>query len=139
METLYGLSIQQPWIDMIVRGIKTIEIRSWKVKRRGIIALHTPSKIDLNAAYFYGFHNPWELPRGKILALAEITDVIQMDESNILDLLEKHYQPLPIEPGSFGILLENIQILRRPVACKGRPMFFPLPEKIAGMVQKEVQ
>lgn len=139
METLYGLSIQQPWIDMIVRGIKTIEIRSWKVKRRGIIALHAPSKTDLSAAYFYGYQNPWKLPRGKILALAEITDVYQIDESNILDLLEKHRQPLPIDRSSFGILLENVQILRRPVFCRGRPGLFPLTEQIAGMIQKEVQ
>lgn len=138
METLFGLSIQQPWIDMIVRGIKTIEIRSWKVEHRGIIALHSPWKIDSSAAYFYGYHNPWELPRGKILALAEIADVYKMDESNIQDLLEKHRQPLPISPGSFGILLKNIRILKSPVSCRGRPGFFPLPEKVAGMVHTEV-
>ncbi|HYV05286.1 MAG TPA: ASCH domain-containing protein [Blastocatellia bacterium] len=134
METLFGLSIQQPWLDMIIRGIKTMELREKEAKRRGIVALHAPWKIDFSAAYFYGYENPWRMHRGKILAVADISDVYELDVLTWQGFLEQHRQPIPFADGSFGIALKNVRVLDRPVACRGKPWFFPLPAAVAERV-----
>ena len=130
MEPLVALSIRQPWIDMIVRGVKTMEIRNWTVKRRGLIALHAPRRIDFSAAYFYGYKQPWTLPRGKLIALAEITDVVELDNESWVDLVQRHRQPLPMVDGAYGVLLDNVKLLERPVDCRGKQMFFPITGNI---------
>ncbi len=38
------LSIQQPWAELILRGIKTLEVRSQNTKTRGLIYLYTSQK-----------------------------------------------------------------------------------------------
>jgi hypothetical protein len=45
-----ALSIRQPWIELILRGIKDVENRSWDTKHRGIIVLHAARTfgLDLN-------------------------------------------------------------------------------------------
>jgi hypothetical protein len=115
---------------MIVRGVKTMEIRNWVVKRRGLIALHAPRRIDFSAAYFYGYKQPWTLPRGKLIALAEITDVVELDNESWVDLVQRHRQPLPMVDGAYGVLLDNVKLLERPVDCRGKQMFFPITGNI---------
>lgn len=134
MEPLVALSIRQPWIDMIVRGFKTIEIRNWKGERKGLIALHAPRRIDFNAAYFYGYKYPWILPRGKIIALAKIVETIDLDVKSWIELVDKHKQPLPAADGAYGVLLDNVRPLERPVIFRGRQKFFPLPDDIRDLV-----
>jgi hypothetical protein len=135
---LFGLSIQQPWVDMITRGVKSVEIRSWEVRRRGLIALHAPWSIDFGAAYFYGYDSPWALARGKIVAVAEIAQVFPLNERTWRESLALHRQPLPLVEGSFGVVLEGVRPLGRPVACRGRQMFFPLPREVSERVLTQV-
>ena len=40
------LSVRQPWADLIVKGIKDIENRTWKTNFRGRVYIHAPAKID---------------------------------------------------------------------------------------------
>ena len=136
METLFGLSIRQPWLDMIVRGHKSIEVRQWEVKRRGLVALHAPWQIDFNAAYFYGYENPHQMPRGHIVALAQIVDAFAFDATSWHHLLEQHRQPMPLVEGSFGVVLKQVETLEEPVRCRGRQMFFPLPTTVALKVRE---
>jgi|ERR1043165_4315203 hypothetical protein len=139
MEILYGLSIRQPWLDMIVRGVKTMEIRSWKVQHRGVIALHAPRRIDFSPAYFYGYQSPWLLPRSKIVAVAEITDVSALDTNSWQMFLEQHRQPWPIATGTYGVLLTNVRALEHPIAYRGRRGLFPVAETIAERVRRAVR
>lgn len=131
MHSLVGLSIGQPWIDMILQGAKSMEIRPWSVKRRGQIALHASWQVDFPISYFYGYGKPWTLPRGKIVAIAEITDVILLDEKAWQNRIREHRQPLPFVGGSYGICLSNVRVLNPSVRCRGRPGFFPLPADVA--------
>ena len=137
MEPLVALSIRQPWMDMIIREVKTMEIRSWRVDRRGLIALHAPRRIDFSAAYFYGYKNPWTMQRGKIIAVAEIADVMNLDTESWIEFVSKHRQPLPLLEGSYGVLLKNVRPLEHPVVCRGRQMLFPLADDVAARVRKQ--
>jgi hypothetical protein len=39
------LSVQQPWAHLIVRGMRTVEVRSWTSDYRGRIAIHASSAV----------------------------------------------------------------------------------------------
>jgi hypothetical protein len=64
MNELKALSIRQPWLDMIACGAKTMDIRPWEMKHRGLLALHAPWQIDYGASYLFGYSLPWTLVRG---------------------------------------------------------------------------
>jgi hypothetical protein len=136
MERLLAISIRQPWLDMILRGFKTIELRSWNLRERGTIALHAPRRIDFSAAYLYGYAKPWLLPRGKVVAVADVVDVIQLDYASWYDHLKRHRQPIPSR-AAYGIKIENVKPLPRPVAHRGYQMAFPLTEEAADRVRKQ--
>lgn len=43
-----ALSIPQPWAELVVRGVKTVEVRSWYAKHTGgRIAIHASANIEL--------------------------------------------------------------------------------------------
>lgn len=136
METLYAISIRQPWIDMILRGEKSIEIRNWEVRRRGLIALHSSWRIDFSAAHFFGYQEPWRLPRGRVLGVAEISEVVSLDGGRWRELLEQHRQPLPYFDGTYGVTLRDVRALKRPVAHPGKLYFFPLSESAGRRVRE---
>ncbi|MBP7550060.1 MAG: ASCH domain-containing protein [Gemmatimonadaceae bacterium] len=42
------LSIQQPWAELVIRGVKTFEVRSWSATHQGgRIAIHASANIEL--------------------------------------------------------------------------------------------
>jgi hypothetical protein len=83
----YALSIRQPWIDLILRGLKTIEVRDWNVARRGPILLHASQTIDWQAIDLFGYSDPWALPRGRIVGCATIEDAFECTHDSWLATL----------------------------------------------------
>src|SRR5688572_6405445 len=137
MIRLLAISIRQPWLDMIIRGFKVIELRTWEMRERGTIALHAPRRIDFGAAYLFGYAEPWLLPTGKIVALADVVDVVVLDRESWCENVMKHRQPVPVG-GAYGIKLENVRVLKTPLAHRGHQMIFPLNEDVEARVRKAV-
>lgn len=46
MAELYALSIKQPWAALVVHGLKTIEVRSWRTALRGRLMIHAANVPD---------------------------------------------------------------------------------------------
>lgn len=72
-----ALGIQQPWAELILRGVKTLEIRSLNTQVRGRIYLYTSKRLSaLPAAQFaaerYGLRLA-ELPCGLLVGSVELT------------------------------------------------------------------
>lgn len=42
--TVRAISLWQPWADLVARGLKGYETRSWNISYRGIIAIHAAKK-----------------------------------------------------------------------------------------------
>jgi hypothetical protein len=135
MDRLSAISIRQPWLDMIVRGFKVMELRTWEMRERGTIALHAPKRIDFGAAYLYGYSQPWLLPTGKIVAVADVMDVLVLDRKSWCETLAEHRQPIPTG-GVYGIRLSNVRPLKRPIVYRGRQVIFPLNEDVVARVRK---
>lgn len=87
-----AITLHQPWASLIACGAKQIETRSWATSYRGPLAIHAGKKDPrswlhpctdydfvcvaenaLNGALFY------ELPRGAVIAIAELVDCVRVD------------------------------------------------------------
>ncbi|HEY3658289.1 MAG TPA: ASCH domain-containing protein [Steroidobacteraceae bacterium] len=66
-----ALTIAQPYADMIMRGVKVIENRSWPTKYRGLMYIHAgKSRSWLTDARVVG------MSFGAVVAIAELYDCV---------------------------------------------------------------
>ena len=82
------LTIKEPYATLIAEGLKEYEFRTWKTTYRGDILIHaakTPNNenkkrfVDRNLNYKEGY----------IIAKANITDCVEVDDKLIKELLNK--------------------------------------------------
>lgn len=126
-----ALSIRQPWVDLILRGEKTIEVREWRVKRRGAVLIHAAGTIDWKTMELFGYDDVLGLPRGGLLAVAEILDVFEFTRESWLEMMPRHrvVHP-PVREPTYGVLLGEIIPLSKRIPCRGQRMLFPIPHAI---------
>ena len=76
--SLIALGIQQPWAELILRGIKTIEVRSLPTQIRGTIYLYTSkrtSTFDFAAKAVETYDIDLDaLPKGLLVGTVDIVD-----------------------------------------------------------------
>jgi len=86
-----AVTIMQPWATLIATKEKLFETRSWPTKHRGKIAIHAGKKIDKNACQLpeivealkrHGIESMQQLPRGSVIAIANLTDCLQVIKDN---------------------------------------------------------
>jgi hypothetical protein len=46
VKSFQALSVKQPWAALIVHGLKSIEVRSWSTRQRGLILIHASRQVD---------------------------------------------------------------------------------------------
>ncbi len=142
-----AITLHQPWASLIACGAKQIETRSWATKYRGPLAIHAGKKDPrewlhpcsdydfvgvaekaLNGALFY------ELPRGAVIAIAELVDCFRVtgraslkigNEKHALAVLEngmriteKEFLFGDYSIGRYAWILANVRAIE-PVPAKG--------------------
>jgi activating signal cointegrator 1 len=84
-----ALTILQPWAEMIARGVKRVENRTWRTKYRGPLAIHAGKSLawmeNEDPATWpgrYGVEMPPadELTFGAIIAIAELVDCVRVED-----------------------------------------------------------
>jgi len=82
-----ALSIRQPWADLIARGIKDVENRTWSTKVRGIILIHAGKRFDHEGyEWIQGFRPAALKPKdeydlGGFVGYAVLSDCVTQSES----------------------------------------------------------
>jgi len=118
------LSVSQPYANLIVKGKKTIELRTWNTKFRGEFLVHAPSKIKTNACKKLGIDET-KLRTQVIVGKAEIYDVKIYDSVvELKDDYKKHFASEEFLHHKYGFLLKNPKELRIPIPYKGSLGFF---------------
>lgn len=127
-----GLSIKQPWLYLISKGIKKIETRVWNTKYRGDILLCS-SKIPMVIDYsFYQYYNIDKtdtlIKDGYALAVGELYDVTKMVKSDeklaccdLYDSYSWHFKNIRlIEPFQVkgGLKLFNVDMYKDKIIWK---------------------
>ncbi len=120
-----ALTIQQPWAWAIAEGIKCVENRTWSTSYRGELAIHAGKKWDEAGREFLeclGYTVPDDLPRGAIVAVVELVDVVPYGPRlfGSEDLLAD-----PLATGPQCWLLENVRRLEQPIPCRGAQGLWP--------------
>lgn len=142
---LRALTVKDPWATLIAIGAKRIETRSYRTRHRGLIAIHSskafsredqelcsqePIREALGRA---GIQSPANMPRGAIIAVAEIVGC-----DHVPDVLnwERYVPALPersfgfYSPGRWMWRLANIRRLIAPVPCRGMLGLWALPTAV---------
>jgi len=118
------LSVSQPYADLIVKGKKTIELRTWNTKFRGEFLVHAPLKIKKNVCIKMDMDET-KLRTGVIVGKTEIYDVkVYNSVDELKSDYKKHFASEEFLHHKYGFLLKNPKELRIPIAYKGSLGFF---------------
>ena len=120
-----ALSLKQPYAELILQGRKTIELRKWNTKHRGVFLIHASKIPDKEAMKRFNFTS---LPTGAIVGKVTLVDVKHYKSQ------QKHSQNNPHHLasnvwGNHGFILENPQRIN-PVPCLGKLNFWTVPKNI---------
>lgn len=138
-KSLPALGLRQPWAELILRGIKTIEIRSSQTRIRGPIYIYASKKLATTphakqAAEKAGL-NVDELPRGTLIGTVDIVDSFPAHEEHVAAA----GVPAEILEGKFGWKLANPKRLKEPIVPEYLPYgvwFYPFLRKQTGARKK---
>ena len=127
-----ALGVQQPWAELILRGVKTIEVRSSDTRVRGpiyVYASRRPSSLP-DAAAMCARHglDLGQLPRGLIVGEVEI---VGSRRATPADAPAACVSP-DLLAGRFAWRLENPRPFAEPLAVRFLPYgvwFYPFKRK----------
>ena len=123
--TVPALSIRQPWAELILRGVKRVELRSWHTHYRGPLWIHTGRRVDSAAAALHGISDPYA---GGYVGGATLAAVVELDVGRWSQWADLHLGG-GYEPGQHGWVLTDVGRLADPVPAPGRlGLFYPEAE-----------
>ncbi|GIW59459.1 MAG: hypothetical protein KatS3mg087_0525 [Patescibacteria group bacterium] len=138
----------------MVRGLKTVETRSWSPESRGVklprkILIHAAArKIEQAEVDSICASLPpalakevlsYEYPLGAIVGWAAFYKAEKMT-SSLIELTDTEEKAFGIwEPGRFAWYSCGSQVLRSPVKCRGGQTFWHPPIEVAEQVTKQVE
>ncbi|HZX12191.1 MAG TPA: ASCH domain-containing protein [Candidatus Nanoarchaeia archaeon] len=121
-----ALSMKQPVPELILRGKKTIETRTWKTKFRGTFLIHASQGVIPRLMEKFDFK---ELPKGVIVGKADLVGVkVYKNEEELRKEYELHlaeWEKFPM----YGFMLKNVLRFENPIPVKGKLNFFEVDFK----------
>ena len=122
-----ALSLCQPYADLVVSGWKTIELRSWDTRFRGVFLIHAAKavrKADVKRLNATGFGPGGEFVTGALIGKAELRDTRAYESAEDVDNdAESHFAPTGIN-AKYGFMLRKAVRFQTPIPCVGRLGFF---------------
>jgi hypothetical protein len=122
-----ALTIRHPWVDLILAGTKTVEVRGWATRYRGPLLLHAAHQFGIaerEAASRFRVALPEAEARGAIVGIAELVDcrpILRQD-------WKKACLP-PLEGKLWAWVLEDARPIG-PIPYGGRRMLFDVDEEV---------
>jgi hypothetical protein len=97
------LSFKQPYEELLVSGIKTIEVRKWKTKFRGQFLVHACKNIDEKACKRLKIDQA-KIVTGAVVGKASLYYVISYGSKNsFLRDKNKHFASSTYDKPNFGL------------------------------------
>ena len=110
-----AITIRQPWAELIVRGDKDVENRSWRTRHRGPLLIHAGARADRGLLEQHGVTGEVEL--GAIIGVVDVVDCTP-DRTSAWH-----------EEGAWGWYLARPKRFRKPIPMKGRRGLFDVPDR----------
>lgn len=103
-----ALTIKQPWASLIAAGVKDVENRTWDTRYRGPLLIHAGKGVEtiptgVVELFSYDARAVLErdLPRGGIIARAQLVDVVTDSPSEWAGWGQFHWVLAEVEPVEF--------------------------------------
>jgi len=152
-----GLTMTQPWATLVAIGANVIETRDWPTKHRGPFAIHAakgfppdaralcrtqPFRAALAAG---GYASADDLPRGAIVAVAELKSLLACGPSTLRDIRARSRRgELPPHEADFGdfsdgrdgFVLDDVRRVEPPVPARGMLGFWDLPPDVEALARR---
>lgn len=127
---LRAVSIKQPWVELILRGVKTIEVRSWPTSYRGELWLHAGLRSESVLTPCGGPSVEVDgLPVGAIVGRCEIVDCVAFDDHSWHAWKSRHLVPGALAGRRFAWMLQKAE--RQPsVPFRGRLGIMRIPQEL---------
>lgn len=121
-----ALSVKQPWVELILNGRKTIEVRSWRRDYRGRIWLHASKRPNTGASAHFKMTG---LFTGGYVGFATLLDIVEFDSRPWKELSSGHCVPWAYSKPSFGWVFKDPVRFSEPVSGSGSlGLFRPEPQ-----------
>lgn len=127
------LSVSQPFAELIISGVKSIDLRGWSTRYRGDILIHAPQKIMKDECQRFGMNNPVTgaiVGRVSLVGVKKYHNMRELHDDSHLHLAQKN-----VERKRYGFLLEKPYKFATPIPQKGRLGLFevrpPIPTEYA--------
>lgn len=127
-DTVFALTIHQPWADFIVDGIKSIENRTWKTSYRGLMIVHA------SRSRWRFKHAPpsSHCQFGAIVGVCRLVHCIHANDAvllpDVVALIERQRSYSLDASGPILWVLERSERID-PIPCSGsRGLWIPSPE-----------
>ena len=79
-DSLRALSVQQPWVDLILSGEKNIEYRSRRMREMGPLLLHASKTVKQENFEAVGLVDKMDrLPYGALVGVVDVVDVVPVE------------------------------------------------------------
>jgi len=131
--SIKALTIRQPWAELILRGRKPYELRSWKTKYRGPLVIQAAMGVDSEDAKSLGL-NPETLTTGSFVGAAILSDVRPYTEVDA-KLLRNRRAGGSWRPNLFAWVLKKPRRFA-PVKAKGQLGLFKVPRALERRIGK---
>lgn len=135
-----ALGIQQPWAELILRGVKTLEIRSQPTRQRGTIYVYTskrPSPLDAAATAARQHEiDIASLPFGVLVGTVNLVDCRPCTAKDQTAACV----PAALLKGQYAWQLAEPRRLAKPMAVRFLPYgiwFYPFKRRPNGRTRKE--
>lgn len=113
-----ALSVRQPWAELILRGRKTIEVRTWSTHHRGELWLHAGIQADRDALDRFRLTTK-KLVFGAIVGRCELYDCVEFTVDSWERWQSHHLNVGPLNKRLYAWFLRNTSRVR-PMPLKGR-------------------
>jgi hypothetical protein len=145
---MQALTIHQPWASLLVKGKKRYETRDWKRNYRGLLAIHAGKQSVHPFDYPLGLseilddskitQDNLNNNKQKIIAIATLKDIHLMTDKFINEQTELERLTGFWEPGLYAWELTNIKPLSEPIAARGMPGLWEVPDNIYVQIQQQL-
>ena len=145
---MQALTIQEPWASLLVKGKKQFETRDWQRNYRGLLAIHAGKQSVHPFDYPLGLseilddskitQDNLNNNKGKIIAIATLKEIHLMTDKFINEQSELERLTGFWEPGLYAWELTNIKPLSEPIAARGMPGLWEVPDNIYVQIQQQL-
>jgi hypothetical protein len=127
---LKALSLKQPYAELLVSGRKTIEIRKWNTKFRGLFLVHAFKNVNNEACTRLNI-DPKILTKGAIIGQANLSAVkIYQNEGSFIKDNSKHFAGSNYDETKYGFLVTQAKRFQIPIPQTGKLGFFDVDLRI---------